>query len=84
MVEGGPATAIQFLLQKVVDRAIMVRAPVTFIEPVASGMDNEMLIEAGLVLISTEQCGDDMIEYWSRDGESWPIVDGLENEIWPY
>lgn len=84
MVEGGPATAIQFLRQRVVDRAILLRAPVTFIEPVSSGMSNDMFSEAGLEVIKVEACGDDMIEYWSRDGESWPIVDGLENETWPY
>ena len=84
MVEGGPATARQFLLQKVVDRAIFVRAPVSFIEPVSSGMDNEMFQEAGLKMIKAESCGDDMIEYWSRTGVSWPSADGFENQTWPY
>ena len=84
MVEGGPATARQFLLQKVVDRAILVRAPVTFIEPVSSGMDNAMFQEAGLEMIKAESCGDDMIEYWARDGMPWPSADGFENQMWPY
>jgi riboflavin-specific deaminase-like protein len=91
MVEGGPATAIQFLDGKLVDRAIIVRAPVTFIEPVPSGISNDMLIEAGLILIKVESSGDDMIEYWSRGGASWPSIDDNEEEevkatttTWPY
>lgn len=86
MVEGGPATAIQFLKEKLVDRAILVKAPVTFIEPVPSGMSNEMLIEAGLELLKIEQCGDDVIEYWSKNGAPWPSVnhESNNNETWPY
>ena len=85
MVEGGPATAIQFLKEKLVDRAIFVKAPVTFIEPVPSGMSNDMMNEAGLKLIKTEQCGDDLIEYWSKDGTAWPsIEDNVMEKMWPY
>jgi riboflavin biosynthesis pyrimidine reductase len=90
MVEGGPATAISFLNEKLVDRAIIVRSPVTFIEPVPSGMTNEMLINAGLVLLNKEQCGDDIIEYWSKDGLAWPSInfggsdDNTNEMIWPY
>ena len=85
MVEGGPATAIQFLKEKHVDRAIFVKAPVTFIEPVPSGMSNDMMNEAGLKLIKTEQCGDDLIEYWSKDGTAWPsIEDNVMEKMWPY
>jgi riboflavin-specific deaminase-like protein len=85
MVEGGPATAIQFLNEKLVDRAILVKAPVTFIEPVPSDMTNEMLIEAGLEFLKLEQCGDDVIEYWSKNGAPWPSVDHeTNNETWPY
>lgn len=80
MVEGGPATAIQFLKEKVVDRAILIRAPVDFIQPVPSGMSDVMLEEAGLVLLETRECGDDVVEYWVRKGESWP-TDCVED--WP-
>ena len=37
MVEGGPFTARAFLVAALVDRAIVVRAPVTFTKPVPSG-----------------------------------------------
>jgi len=84
MVEGGPMTAIQFLNEKVVDRAILIRAPVTFIEPVPSGMSNEMFVKAGLELLKTQKCGDDMVEYWIRKGESWPSSPDFESEMWPY
>mmetsp|Transcript_16707 Transcript_16707/g.21146 ORF Transcript_16707/g.21146 Transcript_16707/m.21146 type:complete len:157 (+) Transcript_16707:2-472(+) len=85
MVEGGPATAIQFLQHKLVDRAIFVRAPVTFIEPVPSGMSDEMIKEAGLTLLREEKCGDDTIEYWSKDGAPWPSIDGaFDDMLWPY
>lgn len=81
MVEGGPATALQFLRGKVVDRAILIRAPVTFIEPVPSGMTDDILVEAGLVLIDTKKCGDDVVEYWVRNGEAWPTADVTH---WPH
>lgn len=80
MVEGGPATAIQFLKEGVVDRAIIIRAPVTFIEPVPSGMTDDMLREAGLVLLEERPCGDDVVEYWVKDGDSWPTADVAD---WP-
>ncbi len=84
MVEGGPETAKQFLKHKLVDRAILVRAPVTFIEPVPSGMSDEMMAEAGLTLSQEEKSGDDTIEYWSKDGAPWPSVNEALEDIWPY
>jgi len=80
MVEGGPATAIPFLQENVVDRAIIIRAPVTFIEPVASNMNNDMLKDAGLVLLEKRSVGDDVVEYWVREGEDWPTVSVAD---WP-
>ena len=83
MVEGGPATAIQFLKEKVVDRAILIRAPVTFIDPVPSGMTDDMLREAGLVRLELEDelmCGDDTVEYWVREGDNWPTPNVAD---WP-
>ena len=82
MVEGGPATAIQFLKEGVVDRAMMFRAPMRFVDPVTSGMSNDTLEQAGLVLLKSMPCGEDVVEYWTRNGEDWPgnmcIEDG-----WP-
>lgn len=43
LVEGGPTTARGFLSERLVDRAIIVRAPVEFAHPVPSNIDNETL-----------------------------------------
>jgi riboflavin biosynthesis pyrimidine reductase len=72
MVEGGPTTARQFLDQKMVDRAILVRAPVSFKEPLPSNLTESSFEEAGLKLLGTSMCGVDMIEYYSRPGLPWP------------
>ncbi len=80
MVEGGPATAINFLQEGLVDRAIIIRAPVNFIDPVPSGMTNDTLKDAGLVLLEGRQCGDDTVEYWVRVGNSWPTTNVAD---WP-
>jgi riboflavin biosynthesis pyrimidine reductase len=80
MVEGGPATAIPFLKEQIVDRAIIIRAPVTFIEPVASNMNDDMLIEAGLVFLEEKDVGGDRVEYWVREGMQWPTASVTD---WP-
>ena len=80
MVEGGPQTALNFLNEKLVDRAIIVKAPIKFVEPYPSGMTSQTLLDAGLELLGTVESGVDMMEYWSRPGLPWP-TDPLEN--WP-
>ena len=72
MVEGGPATARAFLDAGVVDRAILVKAPIKFNIPVPAGMNESTLIRAGLQLIGTGSMGGDTIEYWTRNGLPWP------------
>jgi len=83
MVEGGPATAIAFLSEKVIDRAILIRAPMNFIDPVSSGMSDAMMKEAGLELLETRTCGDDTVEYWSKVGIPWPTGDTVKLWEWP-
>jgi riboflavin-specific deaminase-like protein len=80
MIEGGPATAIEFLKEKLVDRAMLLRAPVKFVEPVPSGMSDLLFQEAGLVLMGVKDCGEDVVEYWVRKGGTWP-TENLED--WP-
>lgn len=81
MVEGGPQIARSFLSEKIVDRAIIIKAPITFKEPVPSYINEEILSEAGLEKIncksSTEDDNDDTVEFWSRPGLPWP------SENWP-
>mmetsp|Transcript_8854 Transcript_8854/g.12603 ORF Transcript_8854/g.12603 Transcript_8854/m.12603 type:complete len:365 (-) Transcript_8854:139-1233(-) len=72
MVEGGPATALSFLNENTVDRAIVVKAPVTFDNPVPSNIDHDLMKNSGLTLLGTDMFGDDEIEYWVKHGETWP------------
>ena len=72
MVEGGPITARAFLEAGVVDRAILVRAPVRFQIPVRAEMNEETLGRAGLEMIGSGDMGGDTIEYWVRKGSTWP------------
>jgi riboflavin-specific deaminase-like protein len=80
MVEGGPATARVFLEEKMVDRAILIRAPVDFKEPFPSHMTHKTLQDAGLQFLGSSLCDGDTVEYWSRPNLQWP-TDRLEE--WP-
>jgi riboflavin biosynthesis pyrimidine reductase len=73
MVEGGPATAKLFLQDEVVDRVILVRAPLCFRQPMDAGISSMVLEKAGLQflgLVASENV--DNIECWSRPGSPWP------------
>ena len=80
MVEGGPATAKAFLEARVVDRAILVRAPIEFEMPVPAEMDENTLKRAGLQMIGTTEMGGDTVEYWTKNGSPWPAE---ELRVWP-
>jgi riboflavin biosynthesis pyrimidine reductase len=82
MVEGGPSTVMSFLQQDgLVDRAIIVQAPISFQEPFPSGMSVETLKSAGLELVGTRQSGVDTIDYWLKPGQSWPTDPA--GDYWP-
>jgi len=83
MIEGGSATAIEFLSEKLIDRAIMIRAPMDFIDPVSSGMSDAMMNEAGLELLKAVPCGDDTVEFWSKVGIPWPTGGTVKLWEWP-
>lgn len=72
MVEGGPRTARQFLEEGQVDRAIVVRAPLSFKEPLPSNMSPSTFQEAGLELIASSMNDVDTVDYWCRPDLSWP------------
>ena len=80
MIEGGPQTALNFLQENLVDRAIIVRAPIRFEEPYPSGITSQTLQDTGLELIGTRSNGIDTIDFWARPGQSWP-TDSIED--WP-
>ena len=73
MVEGGPVTAKTFLEEGLVDRAIVVKAPVFFNEPIPSNLKKQSMTDAGLMQLgSYKNSGGDEIECWARDGTIWP------------
>lgn len=79
MVEGGPAVAQSFLQNNLVDRCVLVRATsVTFRKPILSGINEHVLMSAGLKLLGTYTSGVDEVECWSREG--WPTEELSE---WP-
>ena len=86
MVEGGASPAKAFLREGQVDRAIIVRAPIRFQEPLASDIDEGTLTDAGLVKLgSVGGDGDDTfdgdtVDYWVKEGEAWIVKELSE---WP-
>ena len=81
MVEGGPQTARYFLSAGLVDRAIVVRAPVAFSdEPVPSGITAETLRSAGLSFHSRRDVSGDDTHIWTRGAHAplWGML--LEEE----
>ena len=74
MVEGGPATARSFLHQGLVDRAILITAPVAFeVQPVPSAIDTSLLHAAGLRALATHsRWGPDTTALWLKSGAVWP------------
>mmetsp|Transcript_20740 Transcript_20740/g.61896 ORF Transcript_20740/g.61896 Transcript_20740/m.61896 type:complete len:229 (+) Transcript_20740:318-1004(+) len=78
MVEGGPATARAFLEAELVDRAIIVRAPMAFAQPVPSGLAPAMLRAAGLRFVGRRDVGGDDTHFWTRGG-----LDPLWGELLP-
>jgi len=83
MVEGGPQTARYFLDAGLVDRAIIVRAPVAFSdEPVPSGITAATLRSAGLSFHSRRDVSGDDTHIWTR-GPHAPLWGMLLDEEEP-
>mmetsp|Transcript_16695 Transcript_16695/g.34289 ORF Transcript_16695/g.34289 Transcript_16695/m.34289 type:complete len:81 (-) Transcript_16695:1512-1754(-) len=72
MVEGGPNTALQFLRDKTVDRAILVYAPISFKDPLLSNISTTTLQQAGLELVEDYILGVDSLKCYSRPEFPWP------------
>eukprot|EP00752_Nemacystus_decipiens_P018251 g16377.t3 len=72
LVEGGPGVARGFLSEGLVDRAIIVHAPMEFSRPVPSGISTDTLQRAGLEVVGCTRWGNDAVECWTRPGLSWP------------
>ncbi|CAM9629334.1 unnamed protein product [Scytosiphon promiscuus] len=72
LVEGGPSVAKAFLAEGLVDRAVIIRAPMEFSLPVPSHLTSDSLQRAGLELVGSTKWGEDEAECWTRPGFSWP------------
>lgn len=68
MVEGGPATARNFLNDCLVDRAVIVRAPIRFSDPVPSHITPRLLRHAGLTFLGKHRWDHDDVSMWGRKG----------------
>jgi diaminohydroxyphosphoribosylaminopyrimidine deaminase / 5-amino-6-(5-phosphoribosylamino)uracil reductase len=79
MIEGGPTTAQMFLNAGIVDRCITIMAPVTFQEPILSGISVEQLSRT-FARIGCLSSGVDTVEYWSKPGVPWPST---QLKDWP-
>jgi riboflavin biosynthesis pyrimidine reductase len=75
MVEGGPNTALQFLKDGTVDRAILVYAPISFKDPLLSSISTTILDQAGLEPIGKYTLGVDSVKCLSRPNIQWPSND---------
>lgn len=75
MVEGGPNTALQFLKDGTVDRAILVYAPISFKDPLLSSISTTILDQAGLEPIGNYTLGVDSVKCLSRPIIQWPSDD---------
>lgn len=81
MVEGGPVTARLFLQSKLVDRVILVKAPMCFRKPLDAKLSDELFQQAGLQKLGPIlSCGVDTIECWAKQDVGWPTE---EVRNWP-
>lgn len=89
MVEGGPRTALQFLDERVVDRAIVVEAPMTFAEGLPSNIHDATIQDAGLAQVARYMLDVDSVICYSRPELPWPSSknitssSGPTNTEWP-
>ena len=72
LIEGGPIVWKQFLEEKLVDRAIIIQAPVDLGDGPLSQIDEEVLLNSGLTLIENKKWGADSVSFWSRSDLTWP------------
>jgi riboflavin biosynthesis pyrimidine reductase len=75
MVEGGPITAHLFLRAKLIDRCIVVHAPITFPDPILANITNDVLESSKLKLLGSIPSGHDLMECYSRPDIPWPSSD---------
>ena len=67
MVEGGPTTISHFLEQGLVDEFYLVQSSQVHQQPVPSNIDSKRLIDSGLIQVSKEQWGEEIVSIWNRE-----------------
>ena len=77
LVEGGPVVWSQFIQEGLVDRAIIIRSPITLGEGPMSGITDSKLSDGGLDLVKQTKWEDDEVQFWSRPELTWPT------DLWP-
>jgi riboflavin biosynthesis pyrimidine reductase len=75
LVEGGPIVWKHFLDEQLVDRAIIIQSATELGEGPQSGLDENILIDAGLEIIENLNWDGDLVTLWSRPDLSWPTHD---------
>jgi riboflavin-specific deaminase-like protein len=88
LVEGGPRTARQFLQEQMVDRVIVVEAPITFAKGLPSNINSTTIQGAGLAQVNNYMLDVDRVTCYSRPNLSWPDLDNRHDEmssqsVWP-
>ena len=77
LVEGGPIVWKQFIDEGLVDRAIVIQAPISLGEGPECGFDDSALEGAGLRMVKETEWGSDSVKFWSRGDLPWPT------DLWP-
>ena len=66
MVEGGPKTVKHFLNEKLVDEFYLIQSTVEHQTPYDSGINSQILSDAGLIRADDQTWGEEIVQYWSR------------------
>ena len=66
MVEGGPKTVKYFLDEKLVDEFYLIQSTVEHQKPYDSGINSQVLSDAGLTRADNQTWGEEIVQYWSR------------------
>jgi diaminohydroxyphosphoribosylaminopyrimidine deaminase/5-amino-6-(5-phosphoribosylamino)uracil reductase len=77
LIEGGPIVWGQFLDEKLVDRAILIRADVNLGPGPHSGLDGNRLNDAGLAMVERRDWDGDTVSIWSKPNLELP------HQAWP-
>jgi diaminohydroxyphosphoribosylaminopyrimidine deaminase/5-amino-6-(5-phosphoribosylamino)uracil reductase len=75
LIEGGAKVWKSFIEANLVDRVVLIQAPVILGEGPTLGFDSTHLEKAGLNLDHSFKCGQDSVEAWSIPELGWPSTD---------